>query len=45
MGSLYYLIPRLFGRKQMYSIKAIESTSGPPPSASCSTSPRCGLPV
>ncbi|HMN21871.1 MAG TPA: cytochrome-c oxidase, cbb3-type subunit I [Ottowia sp.] len=25
MGSLYYLIPRLFGRKQMYSVKAIEA--------------------
>ena len=24
MGSMYYLIPRLFGRKQMYSVKAIE---------------------
>jgi len=24
MGSLYYLIPRLFGQKQMYSMKAIE---------------------
>jgi cytochrome c oxidase cbb3-type subunit 1 len=24
MGSLYYLIPRLFGRPQMHSIKAIE---------------------
>lgn len=24
MGSLYYLIPRLFGREQMYSIKLIE---------------------
>jgi cytochrome c oxidase cbb3-type subunit 1 len=24
MGSLYYLIPRLFGRDKMYSIKAIE---------------------
>ena len=24
MGTLYYLIPRLFGQKQMYSIKAIE---------------------
>lgn len=24
MGSLYYLIPRLYGQKQMYSIKAIE---------------------
>ncbi len=24
MGSLYYLIPRLFGQKQMYSTKAIE---------------------
>jgi cytochrome c oxidase cbb3-type subunit 1 len=24
MGSLYYMIPRLFGQKQMYSIKAIE---------------------
>ncbi len=24
MGSLYYLIPRLFGQKKMYSIKAIE---------------------
>ena len=22
MGSLYYLIPRLFGQKQMYSVKA-----------------------
>jgi cytochrome c oxidase cbb3-type subunit 1 len=24
MGSLYYLIPKLFGRKQMFSVKAIE---------------------
>ncbi|MBK9440114.1 MAG: cytochrome-c oxidase, cbb3-type subunit I [Comamonadaceae bacterium] len=24
MGSLYYLIPRLFGQKQMYSMKAVE---------------------
>jgi cytochrome c oxidase cbb3-type subunit 1 len=24
MGSLYYLIPRLFGQKKMYSIRAIE---------------------
>jgi cytochrome c oxidase cbb3-type subunit I len=24
MGSLYYLIPRLFGHKQMFSVKAIE---------------------
>ena len=24
MGCLYYLIPRLFGRKQMFSVKAIE---------------------
>ncbi len=24
MGSLYYLIPRLWGQKQMYSVKAIE---------------------
>jgi cytochrome c oxidase cbb3-type subunit 1 len=24
MGSMYYLIPRLFGRTQMYSVKAIE---------------------
>ena len=24
MGALYYLIPRLFGRQQMYSVKAIE---------------------
>jgi cytochrome c oxidase cbb3-type subunit 1 len=24
MGSLYFMIPRLFGRKQMYSIKAVE---------------------
>ena len=24
MGSLYYLIPRMFGRKQMYSVRAIE---------------------
>jgi cytochrome c oxidase cbb3-type subunit 1 len=24
MGSLYYLIPRMFGRKKMYSVKAIE---------------------
>jgi cytochrome c oxidase cbb3-type subunit I len=24
MGSLYYMVPRLFGQKQMYSIKAIE---------------------
>jgi cytochrome c oxidase cbb3-type subunit 1 len=25
MGALYYLIPRLFGRTQMYSVKAIET--------------------
>ena len=25
MGSLYYLIPRLFGRTEMYSVKAIET--------------------
>lgn len=24
MGSLYYLVPRLFGQKQMYSVRAIE---------------------
>ncbi|MGL6109177.1 MAG: cytochrome-c oxidase, cbb3-type subunit I [Rubrivivax sp.] len=24
MGSMYYLIPRLFGRKEMYSVRAIE---------------------
>jgi cytochrome c oxidase cbb3-type subunit I len=24
MGSLYYLIPKLFGRKEMFSVKAIE---------------------
>jgi cytochrome c oxidase cbb3-type subunit 1 len=24
MGSMYYLIPRLFGQKQMFSVKAIE---------------------
>jgi cytochrome c oxidase cbb3-type subunit 1 len=24
MGSMYYLIPRLFGQKQMYSMKAVE---------------------
>ncbi|MGD9835779.1 MAG: cbb3-type cytochrome c oxidase subunit I, partial [Piscinibacter sp.] len=24
MGTLYYLIPRMFGRKQMYSTRAIE---------------------
>jgi cytochrome c oxidase cbb3-type subunit I len=24
MGSLYYMVPRLFGQKQMYSMKAIE---------------------
>ncbi len=24
MGSIYYMIPRLFGQKQMYSVKAIE---------------------
>jgi cytochrome c oxidase cbb3-type subunit 1 len=24
MGSMYYLVPRLFGQKQMYSVKAIE---------------------
>ncbi|WYX26625.1 cbb3-type cytochrome c oxidase subunit I [Achromobacter xylosoxidans] len=23
-GSLYYLIPRLYGREKMYSVKAIE---------------------
>jgi len=25
MGSMYYLIPRLFGREQMYSVKLIEA--------------------
>ena len=25
IGSIYYLLPRLFGQKQMYSVKAIEA--------------------
>jgi len=25
MGTMYYLIPRLFGQKKMYSVKAIEA--------------------
>ncbi len=46
MGSIYYLIPRLFGRAEMYSVRADQRcTSGSRPSASCSTSPRCGSPA
>jgi cytochrome c oxidase cbb3-type subunit 1 len=45
MGSLYYLIPRMFGRKEMYSMRPSSCTSGSPPSASCCTSPRCGSPA
>ncbi len=46
MGSLYYLIPRLFGRTQMYSVPAIDAALlDRDASASCSTSPRCGSPA
>jgi cytochrome c oxidase cbb3-type subunit 1 len=46
IGSIYYLLPRLFGKSEMASRQADRPcTSGSPPSASCSISPRCGLPV
>ena len=46
IGAMYYLIPRLFGRTQMYSHAAWSTrTSGSRPSASCCTSPRCGSPA
>lgn len=45
MGSLYYLIPRLFGREKCTPCPRSVRTSGWPPSVSCCTSPRCGLPV
>ena len=43
IGAIYYLIPRLVGRKRC-STKPSKSTSGSPRSPSCSTSHRCGLP-
>jgi cbb3-type cytochrome oxidase subunit 1 len=45
MGSLYYLIPRLFGRSRCTACAPSSCTSGSPPSASCCTSPRCGSPA
>jgi cytochrome c oxidase cbb3-type subunit 1 len=45
MGSIYYLLPRLAGRRQMYSTRWSTCTSGSQPSASCCISPRCGLPA
>ena len=44
-GSLYYLIPRLYGREKMHSVKAIELHPGSRPSAWCCTSPPCGSPA
>jgi cytochrome c oxidase cbb3-type subunit 1 len=43
--ALYYLIPRMFGRKRCTAPVRSSCTSGSPPSASCCTSPRCGLPA
>jgi cytochrome c oxidase cbb3-type subunit 1 len=45
MGSLYYLIPRLFGQKKMHSIPPSSCISGWPRSASCCTSQPCGSPA
>ena len=45
MGSLYYLVPRLFGGKKCIRSRRLKCTSGWPPLASFSTSPPCGLPV
>ena len=40
MGSLYYLVPRLFGRERCIPSRRLNCTSGWPPSASCCTSPQ-----
>jgi cytochrome c oxidase cbb3-type subunit 1 len=45
IGSIYYLLPKLFGKTEMYSTKLVTHTSGSRPSVPFSTSPRCGLPV
>ena len=46
MGCMYYLIPRLFGRTEMYSVRLINAALlDRHASASCSTSPRCGSPA
>jgi cytochrome c oxidase cbb3-type subunit 1 len=45
IGSIYYLLPKLFGKTEMYSTKLVTLTSGSRPSVLFSTSPRCGLPV
>jgi len=38
MGAIYYLLPRLYGRSEMHSMKLVTRTSGSPPSASSCTS-------
>ncbi len=42
-GALYYLVPVLWHRKQLYSMRLVSSISGSRPSGSCFTSPRCGF--
>ena len=44
-GAIYYLVPRLWKQTALYSHRWSTGTSGSRPSASCSTSPRCGSPA
>jgi cytochrome c oxidase cbb3-type subunit 1 len=44
-GAIYYLVPKLWNRQRLYSCGWSTGTSGSPPSASCSTPRRCGLPA
>jgi cytochrome c oxidase cbb3-type subunit 1 len=41
-GALYFLVPKLWNRQRLYSLRHGPGTSGSPPSASCSTPRRCG---
>ena len=44
-GAVYYLVPRLWQPERLYSLRWSSGISGSRPSASCSTSPRCGSPA
>jgi cytochrome c oxidase cbb3-type subunit 1 len=44
-GTLYYLVPRMFGRPRCTACRRSSCTSGSRRSASSSTSPRCGWPA
>jgi cytochrome c oxidase cbb3-type subunit 1 len=41
-GMLYYLFPKLWNKQRSTASRPSPGTTGSPPSASCSTPPRCG---